>query len=403
MGKFNDEQVNIIDAIKMVSKIMPNAKIKSQITNILIIGAFAFPYIFLNIPSPGDWISVDIFAIYDTVYKITIYFTVTLFIIINILASIRQIPKVLLFFFVFITPFFVVLNLQFAPYVLMFAAVYFLIENIKQGLYSLNIVRVMIILSLLFSFIQSLYFRSEDGRPALSFIDPNFSAFYIFMLFAVSYNLRLKIIMYLCFALGMFMLSRAFLLAVVVFWILNNTTFFYTFAKRCKVYHPFVMVILSLFLVFTAGTALRTFGGNDVADYDSGISRFSTINDGSNRLRFQLNDQFLSALTQSRELQLHGVTKEFYTANFAPLIPHNGFFEFVRLNGLLLAIIYISFVFLFILNKSVKSTFPLLFSYILYMCFLPVIPAGISLLLVSVIYAVTIYKMEYNHVGNNRS
>lgn len=223
------------------------------------------------------------------------------------------------------------------------------------------------------------------------------------MLFAISYNLRLKIITYLCFALGMFMLSRAFLLAVVVFWILNNMSFFYNTARRFKVSHPFVMVILSLFLVFTAGTALRTFGGNDVADYDSGISRFSTINDGSNRLRFQLNDQFLFALTHSRELQLHGVTKDFYTANFAPLIPHNGFFEFVRLNGLILAIIYISFLFLFIFNKSIKCTFPLLFSYILYMCFLPVIPAGISLLLVSLIYAVTINKMEYKHVGNNCS
>lgn len=178
-----------------------------------------------------------------------------------------------------------------------FTASYFLVENIKQGLFSKNFLVIIISLSLVFSFIQCLYFRSEDGRPALSFIDPSFSAFYIFMLFAVSYNMRLKIIMYLCFALGMFMLSRAFLLAVVVFWILNNTTIFYNIAKRFKVSHPFVMVILSLFLVFLEGTALRTFGGNDVADYDSSISRFSTVNDGSNRLRFQLNDQFLSALT----------------------------------------------------------------------------------------------------------
>lgn len=37
------------------------------------------------------------------------------------------------------------------------------------------------------------------------------------------------------------------------------------------------------------------------------------------------------------------------------------------------------------------------------MCFLPVISAGISLLLVSLIYAVTINKMECKHAGNNCS
>lgn len=163
------------------------------------------------------------------------------------------------------------------------------------------------------------------------------------------------------------------------------------------------MVIFSLFLVFAAGTALRTFGGNDVADYEVGISRFSTVNDGSNRLRFQLNDQFLLALSQSRELQLHGVTKEYYKNNFAPLIPHNGFFEFVRINGLLLAVFFISFTFIFILKNSIRSTFPFLFSYIMYMSFLPIIPAGISLLLVSLIYAVTIDKKEIHDVSYNCS
>lgn len=34
----------------MVSKIMPNVKIKSQMTNVLIVSTFTFPYVFLISP-----------------------------------------------------------------------------------------------------------------------------------------------------------------------------------------------------------------------------------------------------------------------------------------------------------------------------------------------------------------
>lgn len=374
-----------------------------QSTNLFIFSVFAFCYIFLNIPGPGAWISDSTFQMYDLIYKSLLYSSVIFYVLVNVLYSFRQLPRTVIWIAVIGFPLALLFNILFVFYILVFMAAFFCVKNIKSGCFSYNILKLSVILSLFFAFLQALYFRSEDGRPALSFIDPNFSAFYVFILFCISYILRMRLVMMFCFVLGMFMLSRAFLLAVVVFIFIERIRLIFYFARCFKLSHPFIMVLCSLFLVFAVGTALRTFGGNDVADYDSGISRFSTVNDGSNRLRFQLNDQFLNALTQSHELQFRGVTREYYTSNYAPLIPHNGFFEFVRINGLLLAVIFISFVFLTLLNNSTKSTFPFIFSYILYLCFLPIIPAGISLMLVSVVYAVILNKSEVTRVSYNCS
>ncbi|WP_064554800.1 hypothetical protein [Buttiauxella noackiae] len=343
------------------------------------------------------------FQYYDIFYKALLYCSIIIFISVNFFYDIRNVPLSLLFFITITTPITLVFNIYFLPYILVFSAAFLLVRNIKVGYYNVSYVKIMIVVSLIFSCAQAIYFRSEDGRPALSFIDPNFSAFYVFMLFAISSILRLRLLNFFCFMLGMFMLSRAFLLAVIVFWILGHVNFIFNTARRLKLSHPFIMAILSLFLVFAAGSALRTFGGNDVSDYDSGISRFSTVNDGSNRLRFQLNEQFLSALSESSDLKLRGVSREFYTSTYAPLIPHNGFFEFVRINGLLLTIIFISFVFLSMINSNAKCTFPFVTSYIIYLCFLPVIPAGLSLLLVSLIYAVILNKNGAQSVSNNCS
>lgn len=171
------------------------------------------------------------FQFYNLFYKAMIYCSVLLFISINLIVSIRNIHRALLLFFCVMVSISIILNWSFIAYVFIFIASYFLVQNIIQGYFSRSVVKVMIVLSLVFSFLQMLYFRSDDGRPALSFIDPNFSAFYVFMLFSVSYNLRVTVVTWLSFILGMFMLSRAFLLAVIVFVLIDHFLFF---SKRQK-------------------------------------------------------------------------------------------------------------------------------------------------------------------------
>ncbi len=378
-------------------------KLIVRITNLFIISIFFCAYLFWNIPYTGKWLNEDVFRIYNISYKIFLYVIIFSFVCVNIIIRLRKFPVSLLIFSFFTIILSLILKPTFISYVLVFLAAYFVVDNIKNKKYSKSTVKKIVFFSLLFCCLQMLYFRSSDGRPVLSFIDPNFSAFYLFLLFVITNCLQLRLLNFICIILGLLTLSRAFLFAVVIFLVLKYLKIFYNLAKSIRIHIPIIIVLLSLIFVFLAGEALRKYGGNNVTEYDVNISRFVTLNDGSNRLRFSLNEQFVKALINSDKLKLTGVSREYYVSNYGILLPHNGFFEFVRINGLILAIIFVSSVFLLILNSSSRFSFPFIASYIFYMCFLPVIPAGISLLLVSIIYAVILSLQREKYVGYNCS
>lgn len=360
------------------------------ITNLFIISIFLCAYLFWNIPYAGEWLNEDVLRIYNINYKIFLYVIIISFVCINIIIRLRKFPISLLFFSFPTIVLALILKPSFISYIFVFLAAYFVVDNIKSKKYSKSTVKKIVFFSLFFCCLQILYFRSSDGRPVLSFIDPNFSAFYLFLLFVITNFLQLRLLNFLCIILGLLTLSRAFLFAVIIFTLLKYLKTFYNLAKLIRIHIPIIMVFLSLILVFWAGEALRKYGGNNVSGYDVNISRFVTLNDGSNRLRFSLNEQFVKALVDSDKLKLTGMSREDYIPHYAMALPHNGFFEFVRINGLVLAIIFISSVFLLILNSRSRFSFPFIASYIFYMSFLPVTPGGISLLLVSIIYAVIV-------------
>lgn len=226
---------------------------------------------------------------------------------------------------------------------------YFSLTPIRKT--NLNYIHIICIFSVL---IQFLFFKSVDGRPSLAY-EINWSAAYLFLFFLNSDTLNIKHGKFLVILLSFFTLSRLLVFSIILFYL---TRYFKKYFKSSlkKTNARTIAItgyILIIFFSFWYSTNVKA-----KIVYDTSISRISTLNDDSNKLRFLTNALAIVNIynnpLDSKVLFGFGPVDNFVkTTNKSPVTPHNELLDSIVQYGIIMAIFFILFS-LSIFNKVVS-------------------------------------------------
>lgn len=256
---------------------------------------------------------------------------------------------------------------------------------------SYKLIKYSICISTISIIVQLCIFKSPDGRHVLSYIDPNYSGYCIFSLFLFSWYNGFKRIAYILLISGFVLLSRGYILSVIVFFVVYKLPFIQTVLKRFNYTALFLLsyvllLLYSLYFVYRYedNVVNQTFGEKDVTEFA----------DQSNLHRFTANLLFVEDIVDHPSKYYWGVDLKEYTRTVFINSPHNSLFQLVLNYGLFFSFFYIC-LFTFILSrfKSSDNFIPAYLSLLIYFLFL-----GGGIFGIQVIWWGFVYKAS---VSNN--
>lgn len=216
------------------------------------------------------------------------------------------------------------------------------------------------------SFIAVLYqmysIRFLGSVPVLSWLDPNYSAYYIFMLSIFSRKSGNKLISNVLILLGFLTLSRTYMVAIIVYLLLEKSSFLNYLIIRIRIVNFFKLMIISLIVLFTIGSFFIAIE-REVTHFTSrGIERIFVINDLSNLHRFIANQKFVESIFSNPNYYLLGTKVEDYQNRVFINTPHNAFLSLIVNYGILFTLPFI-ILYGISLNKLIdKKNVPLIIS-----------------------------------------
>lgn len=253
---------------------------------------------------------------------------------------------------------------------------------------NLNYIYAFSIISIV---IQFLFFSSADGRPKLAY-EINLSGAYLFLFFILSDILNKKYGKLLVIALSLLTLSRLLVFSIILFYLVKFTKKYLKFwlrklnVTKIAIIGYFVISLFSLWYVATVKTKIS---------YDTSINRITTLNDGSNKVRFLANTLALAAIITSPfdSKVLFGFGSDFIDATKGTqIMPHNELFDSIIQFGII-TVIFFSLFSLPAFNKvtsygNIEYLIPVLFyTLILWVRFL-LIPSFEMLFILFLLYIV---------------
>lgn len=260
---------------------------------------------------------------------------------------------------------------------------------------SKKIIKFFIISSVVSIIIQLAIF-DLDGRSVLSYLDPNYSSFVIFLLGVYCFYTYSKLLTVFIFILGGITLSRNYILAVSVFIVLTYVLSLNSnILKRLMLFYvrpivsfliiTFLPLVISLFVVFN-------FSASEVQTSTIDNKLSADIIDTSNLHRSLASVKFTTDLIDRPSYYLYGVDLDRYTTDVFINSPHHSFFQIILNYGLIFAIPYI-YLFLKVVNYSCYKNPRLLPFYISLSLYLMILGGGmygIYLVFVSLIFNVKV-------------
>lgn len=239
--------------------------------------------------------------------------------------------------------------------------------------------------------IQFILFKSPDGRHVLSYIDPNYSGYCVFSLILFSwYNKNYKISLLLTL-IGCLLLSRAFYIAIIVFF------FFIKFKKISSIFSkiPYSIYIITAYagLFILSVLFVAKYQGTDIVN-QRGSKDVTEFVDQSNLDRFMANTIFVTQLIQYPDEYLTGKDLSDYTRNVFINSPHNSLGQLILNYGYMFAIFYI-LLFCYLIEYFRKNSinfFPAFCSLLIYTIFL-----GGGIFGIPVIWWSYIYKASFQN------
>lgn len=303
---------------------------------------------------------------------------------------INGVALIIIFTFFLIKYFFEKNNISYLHLFLLFLLIFFsLINSIYLEKINLHFVFVFILLlfvneapskinkkiknTIIFfcslSIIYQLYnFRFLEITPTLSWKDPNYSGFFLFLFFLFLRGVGNKYLSYLFLILGFLTISRSYILAVLILFFFEKINAIRSFFNLLKINNFFYSLFLSFLGLLVLGNIISNQEEHTI-EY-SVSSKLSTLNDSSNHHRFRANEEFYKDLLKNPEHYFFGYNKEKYIENVYINTPHNAFLITVINYGLLFSFFYIilcGIIFNKILSESNSPAFFAIFSYY---CFL---------------------------------
>lgn len=170
--------------------------------------------------------------------------------------------------------------------------------------------------------IQLLIFRSDDGRPNLGY-ELNWSAAYLFLFFIYSDYIKFKCGKIFVICASLLLLSRLLILSIILYYVVSIIIRLLPENFRLN-WGLFEIITYIAFFLFNAYFLLNVEKGDS---YDTSINRVSSVNDGSNMLRFTININVISNLpSDDKFLFGYGQISKGASAHYSniyTLMPHN--------------------------------------------------------------------------------
>ncbi|AVM55798.1 hypothetical protein C3V44_09355 [Capnocytophaga sp. oral taxon 864] len=239
-----------------------------------------------------------------------------------------------------------------------------------------RIFKYLYYLSIFSMILQLLFFRSQDGRPNLSY-EINLSGAYLFLFFLLSVITKKRIGELFVIAASFLLLSRLLIFAIALYYVfilIRNIIPKTIFKISFKYVYSLLVVVFFIFnFWFLLNVTIES-------AYKSDTSRVTELNDGSNKLRFLINSKVIMGLFIEKDEKFKfgygqvskGLSEE-YSSKYT-LMPHNELLDSVVEFGYVFTIICFIFVFpiynTFFNRKGVAILMPLfLYSLILWVRF----------------------------------
>ena len=239
-----------------------------------------------------------------------------------------------------------------------------------------RIFKYLYYLSIFSMILQLLFFRSQDGRPNLSY-EINLSGAYLFLFFLLSVITKKRIGELFVIAASFLLLSRLLIFAIALYYVfilIRNIIPKTIFKISFKYVYSLLVVVFFIFnFWFLLNVTIES-------AYKSDTSRVTELNDGSNKLRFLINSKVIMGLFIEKDEKFKfgygqvskGLSEE-YSSKYT-LMPHNELLDSVVEFGYVFTIICFIFVFpiynTFFNRKGVAILMPFfLYSLILWVRF----------------------------------
>jgi len=176
--------------------------------------------------------------------------------------------------------------------------------------------------------IQFLVFSSRDGRPTLAY-EINLSGAYLFLFFLFSDVLKLRHGKIAVILLSLLTLSRLLIFSIVLFYLVRySKPLFQKWLSKINVRLIVIAsyVLISIFSLWYVGNVKAKIS------YDKSVKRLTTLNDGSNALRFFANTLVLASVynapLEAKTLFGYGKVENFIKATKdSPIMPHDELFD----------------------------------------------------------------------------
>lgn len=200
-----------------------------------------------------------------------------------------------------------------------------------------KVLRISVYLSFCSVVLQLVCFRFS-GRPVLSYIDPNYSGYYIFCLFLFTWFNNYKKIALCLLLCGLVTLSRNFILAVVVFFLVANSSYIRKVVLRFNYTSLLLFGYVILFIISTLYIAKFS---EEIIQGTTNLEKDITqIVDRSNLDRFTANILFIDDFTGNMKKYYWGIDTETYTKNVFRNGPHNSLLQLILNYGLFFSFFY---------------------------------------------------------------
>jgi len=246
--------------------------------------------------------------------------------------------------------------------------------------------------------VQFLVFRSADGRPKLSY-EINLSGAYLFIFFLFSDIIKKKKGKLLVIILSFILLSRLLILSIILFYIIRYGKIL--LRRRISRINLYLTVVL-IYFSFSIFTVWYTFNVHSDVRYNTGASRVTNINDGSNKLRFEIDAKVILAIIEKDKNLLWGYgdirSNQTYIKKFF-LMPHMELFDILVEFGGFILIFFGTFMLILFNKFATYQNLEIIIPVIFYTLFLWVrlflMPSFESIFIIYLLY-ISEYKRQSN-------
>ncbi len=206
----------------------------------------------------------------------------------------------------------------------------------KERQYNL---KVYMSLWMLCMIIQLMIYRYE-GRPSLSY-EINQSGSILFLFYILSRVVRFRIGIIFVLLASVLLLSRLLVLCIIIYEIFNRINKL-SCVKNLPINYTSLVVGSFIFISIFSSWFTISMSGN-IVDGSNSFSRMTSVNDGSNYLRFKVNAQLISNLLSNGddELYIKGygdlADSQIYKTTYWQM-PHNEIYKGIAQFGLLFVV-----------------------------------------------------------------